>query len=147
MILHDVPALPDGVLVQEVYRDSGLVDRVTEDGRWLQVVGDAEPVERPAFSRRHDGPRVAEVGLARIADALLVLPSLPPTSPATVSADVRIPPGVPVQLRPIAFTARVNGGVYTVEVSADPRLPSSFGALEPLVNALGDEVYGDWANE
>lgn len=141
-----IPALPDHVLLQVFFRDSGLTWRVADDGRWLVTDPGGVEQERPPMSKPERGARrISAAGLSglRAAVEAVRFASLPAQLTGLSSADVRRPNGRPVELCPMAFTV----GAHTVEVQGDPRVPASFGPLEPLYRRLDEEAIGGWAQE
>jgi len=152
--LQDIPAPPAGTLLQFFCRETGQLERVMGDGRWLvQPPGGTLEERRPESYYEPGRPLLGEDGgLRRIREVLASvgffdLPARVPSPP--------VPPGAlllrghgPPQPLAYAFSAYDAGGtLHVVEVAGDLRAPETFGALAPLVQSLDRELWGTWRFE
>jgi|GEM_PF-6961774 len=145
--LADVPALPTNTWLQVFDRSARITHRLLDDGRYLVQVGDGDAQEMPVISQHEPESRLlSDPARERIAESLdavrfqAVAPHIP---------DVEVDPDQSVhvlQLRPLAITVRDThtGRVHTVHVSADARVPATFGPLAPVWRVLDAEVFGRW---
>jgi hypothetical protein len=148
--MRDVPAIPQGILLQVFFRDTGDLWRVGEDGRWLVTrPGGAEEEKQPRSKRDRGASRISTAGLARIRAALdeAGFASLPQVVAGGLPAGAVLPNGRTYRERPIAVTARVADGAHTVEVRGDPAAPSTLGPLAGIYRQLDEEAVGDWMKE
>ena len=152
--LQDIPVPPTDSLLQFFSRDTGRLERIMADGRWLVQEPGGALVEHVPESYYEPGkPRLDEDGgLRRIREVLadvgfFGLPGRVP--PAVPPAGWLLPAGQgsPV-LHAWAFSAWDPAGkLHVVEVAGDLRAPATFGALAPLVQGLDREVWGNWRFE
>jgi hypothetical protein len=153
--MRAIPPLPAGVVVQLFFGDTGVTHRLTEDGRYLITMPGRPEETAGARSRYEPGSvEVSPDGMERLrmaarAVGFFGMPSRLPTVRigSTGSAPVRLPGGATFRPQPMAFTVRDGEQVATVSVKADPRVPSTLGALEPLYRALDNEALGYWLYE
>ncbi len=145
-------SLPAEVFLQ-IRPPSGRVERVQLNGKYLRAEdGKIFVAAEPWSTRATPTPDTLSPGaVARIKNGLTAsrFADLPAKLGSTVAAGTKLPPrNAPPRLERWTFTARLQDGIVrTVEVDADPRLPSSFEALEPLYKVLDTEIWGFYRNE
>jgi hypothetical protein len=139
--------LPTDVFL-EVRHESGWVDRLTVAGRYLRAADGLRFVPASAWSAaRTANPDTLSPGALqriRAAVARCDLAALPATlaAPAVVPGGGVPPRGGAPRLEQWTFTARLaDGKVVTAAGQGDPRVPGTFGPLQPLFEALDFEVY------
>ncbi|MFH1462775.1 MAG: hypothetical protein ABIO70_00100 [Pseudomonadota bacterium] len=147
--MYDVPDLPADVFIQLFNRSTGQTWRIAADGRYFVTEPSGSETQRMPESRAMSGhPLVVEAERIKVIQALdacdfFALPpriegTLPETPPRLFAGMGSFSPQV------WAFSARQGERVAVVEVSSDPRVPSTLGPLAPLYKALDQVALGGW---
>ena len=147
--MQALPPLPEDVLLQLFNRHTGQTWRIALDGRYLVTPpGGVERQETPLSQLAPGQPVLPAGSLEHLREALRSAGffSLPARLEGTLpSGPVVLPSGRgPFTPQAWAFSARDGSRTATVEVTADPRVPSTLGALAPLYAALDQVALGDW---
>ncbi|NOY27513.1 MAG: hypothetical protein GXP62_16745 [Oligoflexia bacterium] len=149
------PALPADCWLQVALLRSGVVYRISDDGRLLVTVPGQDQQEQQPLSKWEPGlQRISAQGHARLRQAIadvsffelpLEVPGVP-VSGALVNNQQASP-------QPVVFTVRAEPAgsdglaVRSVEVVGDPASPHSLGPLAALWTALDLEALGGWLGE
>lgn len=143
--LRPLPTLEADTLLLVLDRQTGMMHRFTEDGRWTSwVEGKGWVPQQPRPSGHPWGPTLAPEDLVALRAALEPLRTLPSELPAQLQGPAVVPnQGGALDLRPIAFVARLSDGqVVTVQITAHLDLPSSMGPLGDLFEVLDAVAFG-----
>jgi len=128
------PQLPEDVFLQYFLADSGEMHRVSLDGHYRYTApGKTEETLPPKNRIEHGKEKLSNAAMARLIQAAQVLKS----------SSTSIGNGV----RPVVFTARLEGKTWETRLSVNPGQAASYGPLEGLYRSLDNEVLGGWQNE